>query len=226
MAKRATSWRLGYIAQAPLPSCADRAWARSTCQPDLDEVLFPAYALDCTARLVTWNAYLPRLLGLLPDAPLPASLTERSMLFSWFDPSTRLGATVLEPATLHPAMSRALRSELEQYQSETWPEDLIAALLTMPRFRAVWMTIASEPLPASARRARVPLRLQVPGAGTLEFRLAAEPFARDPRFRTILLFPADLPTIRWCAACAESDRERHRSRSSRGGDPPPPDLQS
>jgi transcriptional regulator with XRE-family HTH domain len=189
----------GYAMPAPLPSEADRAWAGATSQPDLDQVMFPAYALDCTARLVAWNGYLPRLIGLPPGAPLPSGLTRRSMLFWWFDAATPLGGMVREPDELHPAMARALRYELAHYPGEAWPDELIAELSTMPRFRAVWSEIGREPPPAGPARARVPLRLRVPDAGDLKFRLASETFAHDPRFRTIYYFPTDPATIRWCA---------------------------
>jgi hypothetical protein len=39
----------------------------------------------------------------------------------------------------------------------------------------------------------------VPGAGDLEFSLASEAFAHDPRFRTIYYFPTDPATSHWCA---------------------------
>ena len=59
-----------------------------------------------------------------------------------------------------------------------------------------------EPALVSAARALVPVRLAVPGAGLLQFRLSSEPFARDARFRVIYYFPADPATMRRCAAWA------------------------
>jgi transcriptional regulator with XRE-family HTH domain len=197
---RAVLELFGYTAAMPLPSEAERAWAKETCQCDLNHAAFPAYTLDCAARLVAWNTYLPRLLGLPPDASLPSGMARRSMLFSWFDPATPLGATVLDPETLHPALARALRYELERYRGEAWTRELLAPLRTLPRFRAVWEDIEQAPPPVAAARARVPIRLRAGGTGRLEFRLAAESLAQDPRFRIIYLFPTDLATIRWCEA--------------------------
>ncbi len=90
----------GYLAAASLPSAAERYWAREHIQPILDDVRLPAYALECAARLVAWNGYFPRLLGPRPESPRPESMTERSLLFSWFDPGSRLGATVSAPEAL------------------------------------------------------------------------------------------------------------------------------
>jgi hypothetical protein len=61
------------------------------------------------------------------------------------------------------------------------------------------------PATASAARALVPLRLSVPGVGRLEFRVAAEPFTRDPRFRLVSYLPADPATMRHCAAWAAEE---------------------
>jgi hypothetical protein len=44
----------------------------------------------------------------------------------------------------------------------------------------------------------------VRGVGRLEFRLVAEPFIRDARFRLIYFVPADPATMRQCAAWATS----------------------
>jgi transcriptional regulator with XRE-family HTH domain len=69
----------GYLTPTPAPTDADRAWARETCQADLAELMFPAYALDCTARLVAWNDRMPGLLGLPPGArsSFPGSIRRR-----------------------------------------------------------------------------------------------------------------------------------------------------
>lgn len=198
--RREVEEAFGYLVPTPLPDERDRQWATVICQSDLDEVVFPAYALDCTARLAAWNRFLPCLLGFQPEAGLPDALTRRSMLYSWFDPSTRLGSLVAEPDSLLPAMIRALRFELEQYRGEPWASAFVADLQRgLPLFLAMWSRVVDEPVPTGAARARVPLRLRVPGVGTLEFRLASEPFTRDSRFRTIYYFPADPATMRWCA---------------------------
>jgi hypothetical protein len=90
-------------------------------------------------------------------------------------------------------------------------------LRALSRFRTVWAEVAREPPPVAAARARVPVRLRSPEIGRLEFRLAAEPFAQDPRFRTIFLFPADPATIRWCAKRATETERRPTTAAPRAG---------
>ena len=208
----------GYVVATPPPDEADRAWARSACRRDLDAVAFPAYVLDCTHRLVAWNRFLPRLLGVAPTDPRLVRLTERSMLAHWFDPASPLASLVAEPDVFLPALIRALRYELERFHGEAWAAALLAELRDgLPRFRHYWDAVAREPPPAGAARALAPVRLAVPGAGSLTFRLAAEPFARDGRFRLIYYFPADPATMRWCGEPTRSAAPDAQS-AGRGAD--------
>jgi hypothetical protein len=125
------------------------------------------------------------------------------MLPTWFDPASPFGAMVAEPDVFLSAMIRALRYEFHRIRNETWVDDTLAELSArLPRFREEWARAAEEPPPISAARILVPIRLNVPGTGSLLFRLVSEPFVRDARFRLIYFVPADPPTMRQCAAWA------------------------
>jgi transcriptional regulator with XRE-family HTH domain len=191
----------GYLVATPLPTPDEIAWARERCQHELHDVPFPAYILDCFTRLIAWNRFVPRLLG---DRPLDG-LVGRSLLSSWFDPGSLFGALLVEPELFLPGLVRALRFEIEQYRNEPWVVEMLAELQAeLPRFRHYWEQATSTPAPISAARTLVPLRLNVRGVGRLEFRLVAEPFIRDARFRLIYFVPADPATMRQCAAWATS----------------------
>lgn len=194
----------GYTVATPLPTDADRAWARDLARRELQAVTFPAYVLDCAHRLIAWNDYLPRLLGVAPGAPLPGRLAGRSFLGAWFDPDAPLAPLVAEPERFLPALIRAMRYEMQLFGAEPWYTDLLAELQALPRFRHYWGVVEREPPPASAARALTPVRLAIPGVGLLQFQLSSEPFIRDARFRAIYLFPADPDTMRHCAAWAAS----------------------
>ncbi|MCC7367098.1 MAG: hypothetical protein IT306_01675 [Chloroflexi bacterium] len=195
----------GYVVATPLPTEADFAWARDSCQHELHDVPFPAYVMDCVPRLIAWNGYVPRLLGL--SGPAGEALLQRCVgepLFPlWFDPSAPFGRLVAEPEVFIPGMVRALRYEYSRFQPEPWiAETLQEMTARLPRFREVWEQATQLPAPISAARVLLPVKLDVPAAGRLLFRLVSEPFVRDTRFRLIYFVPADAPTLRQCAAWA------------------------
>lgn len=195
----------GYTVTTPPPSAEDIAWARAACARELHEVPFPAYVLDCTHRLIAWNRQVPQLLGVALADPRLERITARSLLASWFDPTARPGAFVVEPDETLPPLIRALRYEMQRFRGEPWHAELIAELIeTVPRFRHYWAIVEREPPLASAARALVPVKLALPGVGLLRFRLSSEPFTRDARFRVIYFFPADPPTMRQCTIWAAS----------------------
>lgn len=195
----------GYVVATGPPTDGDVAWARDVCRRELHDVAFPAYVLDCTHRLVAWNRYFPRLLGIGPDDPLLERLALRSLLALWFDPASPLWPLVVEPDVFLPALIRALRYEMQQFRTESWYAALLASLHDLPRFRRVWVAVEQEPERVSAARALVPMRVAVPRTGVLQFRLATEPFVRDARFRVVYYFPADPATMNQCAAWAAED---------------------
>jgi transcriptional regulator with XRE-family HTH domain len=196
----------GYLVATPLPTSDEIAWARQSCQHELHDVPFPAYVLDCFTRLIAWNRFVPCLLGRTGADAILDELAGRSLLASWFDPDSLFGALLVEPEVFLPALVRALRFEVEQYRNEPWVVEMLAQLQAeLPRFRQIWEQAASAPAPISAARILVPLRLAVPGAGVLQFRLVSEPFFRDTRFRLIYYVPADPATMRQCASWAAGE---------------------
>jgi hypothetical protein len=196
----------GYVVATSPPTEEEIAWARTVCRRELHEVAFPAYVADCTHRLVAWNRHVPRLFGVAPDDPALGGLARLSLPAAWFDPRSALAPLVAEPEVLLPALIRSLRFEMQAFRSEEWYTALLARLVEdLPLFRHYWQAAEPAPAPISAARALVPVRLRVPGAGILHFRLSSEPFARDTRFRVIYYFPADPTTMQHCAAWAAQD---------------------
>jgi transcriptional regulator with XRE-family HTH domain len=189
----------GYAVSTPPPDDADIAWARSICHDELHAVPFPAIVLDCTHRLLAWNRLVPRLFGIVPDDPTFGRLADQSYIAAWFDPASPIPPHVAEPDVLLPAILRAFQSEMRQFGHEPWYAGIMAELQTLPDFRHYWRVTEQTPPPVGAARALVPLRLNVPGGRSLEFRLASEPFVRDARFRMVFYVPGDFVTMQWCA---------------------------
>jgi transcriptional regulator with XRE-family HTH domain len=196
----------GYTVAATPPDAADAVWAREVSWRELHEVAFPAFVLDCTHRLIAWNAVLLQLVGIDADDPWLRRMQDESLLARWFEPESPFGRMVAEPDVLLPAIIRALRYEMQQFHTEPWYATVLDELQrNLPLFRHYWAVVEDETPPASAARAVVPLRLAVPGVGQLEFRLSSEHFTRDARFRIVYYFPADPITMRQCAEWATGD---------------------
>jgi len=203
--------RFGYAVSTEPPNADEVIWAREFCRRELDDAPFPAYALDCTHRIIAWNAQTPRLFGLMPSDPTLGRLVGQSVLAAWFDGASPLSRLVAEPDAFMPALIRAFRSEMKPYQAEPWCQAELKRLFTLPRFRHYWAQQEHPSPQVSAARALVPVRLRVPGAGLLQFRLSAEHFVDDARFRLIYFFPADLATMQWCTEGAQLEPVRQAS---------------
>jgi len=182
----------GYVVDAPLPDEQEIQWAIGSCRGDLDSAVFPAYLLDCAHHLLAWNALVPKLFRF-------RAITERvSMLRVMFDEQYGVMRRVANPAVFFPAQIRALRYEMAQFRGETWTTRVLDDLLTCATFADYWSQAESNPTKAIAARPLSPLELNLPDGGRLQFRLLAEPFVSDRRFRVIFYLPADPVTMQWC----------------------------
>jgi transcriptional regulator with XRE-family HTH domain len=188
----------GYLVRVSLPDAGEKAWAASVAGSEIHRFPFPAYLLDCSHRLILWNRIFPRLLGPSGERLVLEKLTGGSFLATWFDPASPLSRIIIDPDRLLPALLRAFRHEMRQFQYEVWYPALLAELNALESFRHYWGVVEQEEAPAAAARALVPIRLNVPDAGEMRFRLSAEQFTRDTRFRIIYYFPTDAATIEIC----------------------------
>ncbi len=189
----------GYIVDAPLPSDDEIRWAIALCQAELDSAVFPAYLLDCAHRLLAWNSMVPRLFqieGMTHDQQAGSRI---SMLSVLFDPSYGVTPRIANPDVFFPASVRALRTEMQLFHDEPWYDGLVDALrLTCPTFEKYWAPSAARPRYYIAARPLTPLQLTSPEGGLLEFRIMAEPFTQDRRFRVIYYLPSDSITMQQC----------------------------
>ena len=190
--------RFGYVVTVEPPDTADRAWARLHCQHELGELTFPAYAIDCAFRVIAWNRLMAALFDPAGDSVL-RSFRDRSVLEGWFDPHSPIGRSVAEPDRFLPAMLRAARFEALQLGDPEWHRNLMADhARRLPRFRESVQQQSAGEEPIVSARALVPVRLMVGDGIACSFRLSAEPFLRDPRFRLVYFFPADEAALHWC----------------------------
>lgn len=192
----------GYLIATPLPTEDEIAWARHASRHELHELPFPAYVLDCGHRLLAWNRHVPHLFPIIADEATRISHEHWSMLHLWFDPRYGITALVRNPQTFFPQMVHAFRHQMQQFGNEAWYREVYEDLMRLPLFKTSWERASAIAPLASAARAVVPVQLAIPHSGMLQFRIGAEAFTRDARFRIVYLLPADPATMRQCAAWA------------------------
>ncbi len=193
----------GYTVDNPLPGEAEISWALSVCRAELSSAPFPAYLLDCGHRLLAYNRYYPYLFGFQGDNPAIAALLRRSMLEIIYDEASPFYRLLQDPGSFLLAGIHALKYEMSAYSGEKWYQEMLAGLqANYPLFRHYWEQATRQPDYAVAARLLTLIGLNAPGSGLLNFRLSAEPFIRDRRFRIIYYLPGDPKTIGQCAEWA------------------------
>jgi hypothetical protein len=185
----------GYLVDAPIPIAEEVNWAISVCQAELDMAMFPAYLLDCSHRLLYWNQLVPRLFD-MPQASSFERLNQLSMLKIIFDPDYLITPKIKNIEAFFPAQIRALRYEMQRFHDEAWYAALINEMLNCKEFNHYWNIERQEPIHIAARPL-TPILLEVCGH-LLSFRLIAEPFVQDHRFRVIYYIPVDSQTTQQC----------------------------
>jgi transcriptional regulator with XRE-family HTH domain len=189
--RRTVMRRFGYRTPTDPPDAGEIRWARELAAAQLNDFPFPAYALDCLHRLVTWNTAADGLLQLTQETTDDL----RPMLEPWFDECSHLGRMVVDPDDFLPALVIAFRYEARRFREEVWSQELVGHMRAIPRFERYWRQTAAQGAALGAARALLPLRLDPTGEQMLSFRLSSEPFIDDDRFRVVYYFPDDPVTM-------------------------------
>jgi transcriptional regulator with XRE-family HTH domain len=193
----------GYVVTTPLPEAEEIEWAVKLCQNDLRSLAFPAYLLDCAHRLLAYNAYFPRMIG---SRALARQLVGESMFAAWFDPAWGLTGLLEKPEEFYPMMIRAFKYEGRNFAGEEWFSSLVKTLLRkLTAVEEYWIKVEEKPGYAVAARPAILLGLRTPSCELLRFRLTAETFVQDLRFRLIYFLPGDAVTIQQCATWAQEN---------------------
>ncbi len=189
--RRTVMRRFGYRTPTDPPDAGEIRWARELAAEQLNEFPFPAYALDCLHRLVTWNIAADGLLHLSQETTGDL----RPMLEPWFEEISYLGRMIVDPDDFLPALVMAFRYEVRRFREEAWSQALVGHMRAIPRFERYWRQTAKQESVLGAARALLPLRLDPTGEQVLSFRLSSEPFIDDDRFRVVYYFPDDPVTM-------------------------------
>ncbi len=180
----------GYAITIAMPNQIEIQWAVNNFQAEVQQAAFPMYLLDCGHRLLAWNALVPNLFSELKTAA-QGTLMPRLI----FDPMKGIAASVLNPDTFFSAQVRILQYEKQRCSSEVWYSGFLDEMSQYETFNKYWYRVDTVSRAQVPMRPLTPLKLDV-GQGLIQFRLIAETFGQDPRFRVVYYLPDDLATFR------------------------------
>ncbi len=177
----------------PTPAEIERA-----CRLWLEEyqyIYLPSYLISYDQRVLVWNRYAPRMMGLTLET-LPHGSVENvrvfDMLFNQQLPST---TRLLNADELAPKLLALVKTELRPFWGEAWYREMIrTARDNYPAFGAIWDAVPDD-LEAVSIRTVGPIRLQHDAHTVLTFNTYGADFVSDPRFRVVQYHPADPTTI-------------------------------
>jgi transcriptional regulator with XRE-family HTH domain len=195
----------GYAVPVTLPTEQEIKEARRLTAHELQDSTYPMCLIDVSQRIWAWNRYTPRIIGLHPDDPTTSRFLGVTLFDVTFNPAFATRLLIDNPDEYLPAMLEFIKVGIDAFHDEPWYQELMARVRTFPGFSDVWDRLPGSPLTRNASRSIVPIRLRVPGAGALQFRLSNTDFLLDPRFDIIHFTPFGATTLRICADWAEEE---------------------
>jgi hypothetical protein len=114
-----------------------------------------------------------------------------------FDPVDGIAESVINADIFFPAQIRVLQYERQRCGDDRWYSGFVDDMRQYEAFDKYWINQNSTHHAQIPMRPLAPLKLDT-GHGLAQFRLIAETFVQDHRFRVIYYLPADSSTIRQC----------------------------
>jgi transcriptional regulator with XRE-family HTH domain len=177
----------GYTATLTLPDVLDTEQAIELFQGEMKHDVVPAYLLDCSHRLLTWNGFIPKLFG-----SFEADILIPQLIFG------EAAESVLNAELFFPTQVRIIQYERQRYRDGVWYNNFINQMREYKTFDHYWRREEAIQTNFSVRPVA---HLQFDLGRTVgRFRLISETLVHDPRFRTIYYLPADAATMQHCLA--------------------------
>lgn len=184
----------GYTVPVIAPNAAEIAWAISTFHAESADETIPVYLLDCSHRLLAWNALVPHLYRVVTTRP--NGLVMPRLIF---DPAYEVGEAIVNREAFFASQIRILHYENQRCGDAAWFNPFIEEMRQIEPFDRHWVGAAKAPAAPLATRPLAHLQLETAHrVGVMQFRLIAQTFASDPRFRVMYCLPSDAATIDQC----------------------------
>jgi transcriptional regulator with XRE-family HTH domain len=204
-ARRDVLEAFGYRVPYSLPTEQEIEDAHRLCEAELNDVTVPVYLMDDGQRLLAWNRYVPRLIGVHPDDPLLVHFHGVTLIDLALNPRYATTFLIDNRDEFLPMWLRIIKTSLDPFREEQWYIELIMHARELPRFSEIWDSISVDPIRQVSTERIIPLKVAVPSIGVLSFRLASQPFILDRRFQLLSYIPFGATTLRQCANWAEEE---------------------
>ncbi len=207
-------WRLifeayGYKKPYPLPTNAEIETAKKQWREDYGHIVHPAYLVDCSQRLLDWNRYAPRLVGMHHDDISTKHFQNLTVFDIAFGLAENLVQIVNQEEYL-PSFIHTTIGIMRPYQDEPWyAKSILAAQQKYPLFKELWESLHSDTFQASLTGLAVPIILSIPEESHhLTFQLVKVDFSGDERFWIVQWIPVDKITIHRCFEWVQEESDK------------------
>jgi len=190
----------GYQVPMTLPTDQEISEVVSQSEDELRDETYPVCLLDFGQRLWAWNRYAPRLIGLHPDNPATRHFLGVSTVDLIFNPAFETRLLVANPEEYFPGQIHNIKVGIEPLREQPGYRELLAHWSSFPGFTELWNGVSADMF-----RSVVPIKVNVPDRGMLQFRTYNAIFEPDPRFELLHFTPYGAQTLRVCAEWAESE---------------------
>lgn len=181
----------GYQKPYPLPTQIEIDNAIDEWKKSYRNVPYPAYLVDCAQRLLDWNQYAPRIVGLNNDDVR----TQQFFGVTIYDIIFALSDAFVKVANRDEYLidlMRTIKAEDSAFQHEEWyQEHLREVQKKYPEFAELWGNHAVDMTGQFELGNTSPIKLEIPGTGSMTFRLSRINFVLDIRFFVVHWTPMD-----------------------------------
>lgn len=166
-----------------------------------NEYGYPAYLVDRRQKLLTWNKFAPKLLGLNSNSPELENFKNITIFELIFDIANNYVEIVNYESYL-PDLIKTIKAQDIEYSEEAWYKPYIRDVLQKyPEFAQIWhnIKINEDDINSIVLGNIVPIKLKMLNQPTeiAAFKLNRVPFANDPRFWTVLWIPIEKSREIW-----------------------------
>lgn len=144
----------GYAVQLTIPDEAEIQWAINVFRAEMATITVPAYVLDCSHRLLTWNPLAAKLYSLEPFTVAEDRTDYMSMPRLIFDPRLKVSPSIVNGEEFYPSQIRVLKYEQQRCGVDLWYEGFIEEMRHCGEFDHYWSRYGREQIQFTMRPLR------------------------------------------------------------------------